>query len=89
MSDAVILSCPVILYCKRCAVISLRLSSPYWTATHQVEENFVLKLFSLSQRIQRNPGNSNSEEKQKTVRVSGVSSYRGRLKYPILQVNNY
>ena len=31
--------------------------------------------------IQWNPGNSNSEGEQKTVRVRGVSSYRGRLKY--------
>ena len=38
--------------------------------------------------IQRDPGNSNSEGKQKTVRVCRVSSYRGRLKYPIFQVNN-
>ena len=37
----------------------------------------------------RTPGNSKSEGKRKTVRVSGVSSYRGRLKYSIFQVNNY
>ena len=38
--------------------------------------------------MQWNPGNSNFEGKRKTVRVSGVSSYRGRLKYSIFQVNN-
>ena len=32
--------------------------------------------------------NSNSEGKRKTVRVSGVSSYRGRLKYSIFPLNN-
>ena len=42
----------------------------------------------LFSNIQRNPGNWNSEGQQKTVRVIGVSSYRGRLKYPIFQVNN-
>ena len=38
--------------------------------------------------IEWNPGDSNSEGEQETVRVSGVSSYRGRLKYLIFQVNN-
>ena len=31
---------------------------------------------------------SNSEGKRKTVRVSGLSSYQGRLKYSIFPVNN-
>ena len=33
----------------------------------------------LKNIIQWNSGNSNSEEKRKTVRVSGGSSYRGQL----------
>ena len=44
----------------------------------------VLRLYSRTPPA----GNSNSEGKQKTVRVSRVSSYRGRLKYSIFQVNN-
>ena len=48
----------------------------------------VSSLGSNIELLQWNPGNSNFEGKRKTVRVSGVSSYRGRLKYSIFQVNN-
>ena len=42
-----------------------------------------VQLAAVILEIQWNPGNSNSEGEQKTVRVRGVLSYRGRLKYPI------
>ena len=43
----------------------------------------IVHLHGVILEIQWNPGNSNSEGEQKTVRVRGVLSYRGRLKYPI------
>ncbi len=33
----------------------------------------------MSLRIQKNPGNSNSDDKWKIVRVNGLSSYPGGL----------
>ena len=51
-----------------------RLSSKRQTVGFHLEQAF---------HVQENPANSNSEGKRKSVRVSAVSSYRGRLKYSI------
>ena len=48
----------------------------------------IIIIIIIIEIIQYNPSNSNSEGKQKTVPVSGVSSYQGQLKYSIFEVNN-